>query len=141
MLEHGADGAQPPAAQEQSAGELVKLLSEQVSVLVRDELKLAQLEMTRKGKQAGLGIGMLGGSGLVALYSVGCLLACVIIAISGVVAAWLAALIVGTALLAVAAAAALLGKSRLQKAVPPVPQETVGSIKADVNEIKVRGRR
>jgi hypothetical protein len=141
MMEHGADGAQPPAAQEQSAGELVKLLSEQVSVLVRDELKLAQLEMTRKGKQAGLGIGMLGGSGLVALYSVGCLLACVIIAISGVVAAWLAALIVGTALLAVAAAAALLGKSRLQKAVPPVPQETVGSIKADVNEIKVRGRR
>jgi hypothetical protein len=141
MVEHGADGAQPPAAQEQSAGELVKLLSEQVSVLVRDELKLAQLEMTRKGKQAGLGIGMLGGSGLVALYSVGCLLACVIIAISGVVAAWLAALIVGTALLAVAAAAALLGKSRLQKAVPPVPQETVGSIKADVNEIKVRGRR
>jgi uncharacterized membrane protein YqjE len=141
MMEHGADGAQPPAAQEQSAGELVKLLSEQVSVLVRDELKLAQLEMTRKGKQAGLGIGMLGGSGLVALYGVGCLLACVIIAISGVVAAWLAALIVGTALLAVAAAAALLGKSRLQKAVPPVPQETVGSIKADVNEIKVRGRR
>jgi Putative Actinobacterial Holin-X, holin superfamily III len=141
MMEHGADGAQPPAAQEQSAGELVKLLSEQVSVLVRDELKLAQLEMTRKGKQAGVGIGMLGGSGLVALYSVGCLLACVIIAISGVVAAWLAALIVGTALLAVAAAAALLGKSRLQKAVPPVPQETVGSIKADVNEIKVRGRR
>jgi hypothetical protein len=141
MMEHGADGAQPPAAQEQSAGELVKLLSEQVSVLVRDELKLAQLEMTRKGKQAGVGIGMLGGSGLVALYSVGCLLACVIIAISGVVAAWLAALIVGTALLAVAAAAALLGKSRLQKAVPPVPQETVGSIKADVSEIKVRGRR
>jgi uncharacterized membrane protein YqjE len=141
MMEHGADGAQPPAAREQSAGELVKLLSEQVSVLVRDELKLAQLEMTRKGKQAGLGIGMLGGSGLVALYGVGCLLACVIIAISGVVAAWLAALIVGTALLAVAAAAALLGKSRLQKAVPPVPQETVDSIKADVNEIKVRGRR
>jgi Putative Actinobacterial Holin-X, holin superfamily III len=141
MMEHGADGAQPPSAQEQSAGELVKLLSEQVSVLVRDELKLAQLEMTRKGKQAGLGIGMLGGSGLVALYGVGCLLACVIIAISGVVAAWLAALIVGAALLAVAVAAALLGKSRLQKAAPPVPQETVGSIKADVKEIKARGRR
>ncbi len=88
-MEHTASAAQPPAAQEPSTGDLVKQLSEQVSVLVRDELKLAQLEMTRKGKQAGLGIGMLGGSGLVALYAVACLLACVIIAISGVVAAWL----------------------------------------------------
>jgi hypothetical protein len=140
-MEHGADGSQPSPAQEHSTGELVKLLSEQVSVLVRDEMKLAQLEMTRKGKQAGVGIGMLGGGGLVALYGVGCLLACVIIALSGVVAAWLAALIVGAALLAVAAAAALLGKGRLQKAAPPVPEETVGSIKADVEEIKGRARR
>jgi Putative Actinobacterial Holin-X, holin superfamily III len=141
MMEHEADGAQPPLAQEQSAGELVKLLSEQVSVLVRDELKLAQLEMTRKGKQAGVGTAMLGGSGLVALYGVGCLLACAIIAISGVVAAWLAALIVGVALLAIAAAAALLGKGRLQKATPPVPEKAVGSIKADVREIKARRQR
>jgi hypothetical protein len=116
-------------------------LSEQVSVLVRDELKLAQLEMTRKGKQAGIGFGVLGGSGLVALYGLGCLIACVIIAISGVLAAWLAALIVGAALLAVAGVAALIGKSRLQKATPPVPEETVSSVKTDVEEIKGRARR
>jgi uncharacterized membrane protein YqjE len=140
-MEHIADGAQPPASQERSTGELVKSLSEQVSVLVRGELKLAQLEMTRKGKRAGMGIGMLGGSGLVALYGLGCLIACVIIAISGVLAAWLAALIVGVALLAVAGVAALIGKSRLQKATPPVPEETVGSVKADVEEIKGRARR
>ena len=78
------------------------MMTEQVSVLIRDELKLAQLEMASKGKQAALGAGMFGASGVVALYGVGCLLACVIIAISGVVAAWLAALIVGVALLAAA---------------------------------------
>jgi uncharacterized membrane protein YqjE len=139
-MAHTADGA-PSPGQERSTGELVKALSEQVSALVREELKLAQLEMTRKGKQAGVGIGMLGGSGLIALYGAGCLLACVIIALSGVVAAWLAALIVGAALLAVAAAAALMGKGRLQKATPPVPQEAVGSVKADVEEIKERARR
>jgi hypothetical protein len=139
-MKHIDDDAQPPGG-ERSAAELVKVLSEQVSVLVRDELKLAQLEMTRKGKQAGSGIGMLGGGGLVALYGLGCLLACAIIAISGVVAAWLAALIVGAALLAVAAAAALLGKGRLQKATPPVPEEAVGSIKTDVEEIRERARR
>ena len=117
-MEHTAAPGQSPS-QDRSRGELVKQLSEQVSVLVRDELKLAQLEMTRKGKQAGLGVGLFGGSGLVALYAVGCLIACAIIAISGVVAAWLAALIVGAALLAIAGAAALIGKGRLQKATPP----------------------
>jgi uncharacterized membrane protein YqjE len=136
-----ADGAQPSPTQERSAAELVKQLSEQVSVLVRDELKLAQLEMARKGKRAGIGIGMLGGSGLVALFGLGCLIACVIIAVSGVLAAWLAALIVGVALLAVAGVAALMGKGRLQKATPPVPEETVTSVKADVGEIKERARR
>lgn len=134
-------GVEQPPPQDRSTGELVKQLSEQVSVLVRDELKLAQLEMTRKGKQAGLGVGLLGGGGVVAFYGVGCLLACAIIAISAVVAAWLAALIVGAALLAIAAVAALTGKGRLQKAAPLVPEETVGSIQADVEEIKERTRR
>jgi hypothetical protein len=77
----------------------------------------------------------------VALYGVGCLLACVIIAISGVVAAWLAALIVGAALLAVAGLAALLGKQRMRKASPPVPEQAVAGVKADVEEIKERAHR
>jgi hypothetical protein len=140
-MNRSADGAQPSPTQERSAAELVKQLSEQVSVLVRDELKLAQLEMTRKGKRAGMGIGILGGSGLTALYGLGCLIACVILAISGALAAWLAALIVGAVLLAVAGVAALIGKGRLQRATPPVPEETVNSVKADVEEIKKRARR
>src|SRR5216684_2578409 len=88
-----------PRAQERPAGELVRDLSEQISRLVRDELRLAQLEMARKGKQAGLGAGLLGGGGVIALYGLGCLIACVIIAVAAAVAAWLAALIVGAALL------------------------------------------
>jgi hypothetical protein len=136
-----ASGAGLPPSSDRSTGELVKLVAEQVSVLVRDELKLAQLEMTRKGKQAGTGLGMLGGGGLVALYGVGCLIACAVIAISHVVEAWLAALIVGVALLAVAGIAALAGKARMQRAAPPVPQEAVESVKTDVQEIKERARR
>jgi len=84
---------------------------------------------------------MFGASGVVALYGVGCLLACAIIAISGVVAAWLAALIVGAALLAVAALAALLGKQRISKATPPLPEQAVADVKADVDEIKGRAHR
>ena len=129
------------ADQEHSAGDLVKMMSEQVTVLIRGELKLAQLEMASKGKQAAAGAGMFGASGVVAVYGVGCLLACAIIAISGVVAAWLAALIVGAALLAAAGGAALLGKRRMQKAAPPVPEQAVADVKADIEEIKERTHR
>jgi len=140
-MEHLADGAQPTAVKDRSTADLVKLLSEQVSTLVRGELKLTQLEMTRKGKQAGVGAGMMGGGGLLALYGVACLIACAVIAIAGVISAWLAALIVGVALLAAAAISALLGKNRLQKATPPVPEESVARIKTDVDVIKQRTHR
>jgi len=128
-------------AEERPTGELVKDLSEQISRLVRDELRLAQVEMTRKGKQAGLGVGMFAGGGVFAWFGLACLIACVVIAIAGVVAAWLAALIVGVALLLVAAVAALIGRGRLKKATPPVPGETIGSVKADVEELKERAHR
>jgi Putative Actinobacterial Holin-X, holin superfamily III len=131
----------PGQAADTSAGELVKQLSQQVSRLVRDELKLAELEMTRKGKQAGLGIGMFGGSGLVALYGLAGLLAAAVIALAGVVPAWLAALIVGAALLGLAGVLALAGKSRLKRATPVVPELAVGSVKADVEEIRERAHR
>jgi Putative Actinobacterial Holin-X, holin superfamily III len=141
-MEQHAEGAQAIADHAQpSTGELVKRLSEQVSVLVRDEFKLAQLEMTRKGKQAGIGAGMFGVSGLVALYGVGCLLACAILGISRVLQPWLAALIIGAALLLVSGIAALLGKARLKKATPLVPAQATDSVKADVNEIRERAHR
>jgi hypothetical protein len=133
--------ARQRTAPEQSTGELVKLAAEQVSVLVRDELKLAQLEMSGKAKQAGKGAGMLGGGGIVALYGVACLIASAIIAISHSLQAWLAALIVGAALLLVAGVAAALGRSHLKHATPPVPTQAVDSVKTDVAEIRERSQR
>jgi uncharacterized membrane protein YqjE len=133
--------ADQPNTPEHSTGELVKLVAEQVSVLVRDELKLAQLEMSAKARQAGKGAGMLGGGGAVALYGVACLIACVIIAISHSLQAWLAALIVGAALLAAAGVLAALGRSHMRKSTPPLPTEAVDSVKTDVAEIKERAHR
>lgn len=140
-MQHTARATRPAVPAEPSTAELVKQISEQASRLVRDELRLAQLEMTRKGKQAGLGAGMLGGSGIIAFYGVACLLAGAIIAISGAVTAWLAALIIGAALMAVSAIAALTGTSRFRRAAPAVPEQTIGSVKADVEEIKERAHR
>lgn len=137
------DTARAPSATtaDSSSSELVKQLSEQVSRLIRDELRLAQLEMTTKGKRAGLGIGMLGGGGLLALYGIGCLLAAAIIGLAIAVPAWLAALIVGAVVLVAAAVTALRGKSKLSKATPVVPEQTVQSVKADVEEIKESAHR
>jgi uncharacterized membrane protein len=140
-MENETQVTTPARAEDRPAGELVKDLSEQISRLVRDELRLAQLEMTRKGKQAGLGVGMFAGGGVFAWFGLGCLIACAVIAIAGVIAAWLAALIVGVALLLLAAIAAMIGRSQLKKATPPVPGETIGSVKADVEELKERAHR
>ncbi len=140
-MEQTTGNTGPAGAEERSVGELVKELSELVPRLVRDELKLARAETAQKGKQMGIGAGAFAGGGVIALYAVGCLLACAIIAISGVVAAWLAALIVGAALLAVSGIAALVGKRRLRKGTPPVPKEAIGSVQADVHEVKEKAHR
>ena len=129
------------AVQDHSTGALVKQVTEQVSLLMRDELKLAQLEMTGKAKQAGKGMGMLGGGGLISLYGVACLIACAIIALSHVLQAWLSALIIGAALLVIAAIVSAVGRGHLRKATPPAPTEAVESVKTDVEEVRERARR
>jgi hypothetical protein len=124
-----------PATDHRSTAELVKLAAEQISTLVRDELKLAQVELSQKGKRAGLGVGLFGGAGVVALYGVGALVAAVVIGLAAVVPAWLSALIIGVALLAAAGVLALLGKRQVGRAGPPVPQEAVAEVKADIDTI------
>ena len=117
-------------------GELVGQLSEQVSRLVRDELRLAQVEMKAKAKAAGTGIGLFGGAGVVAAYGLGVLIAAAVLGLATAVDAWLAALIVGVVVLAVAAVAALLGKRQVQQATPPVPSEAIGGARRDVEALK-----
>jgi hypothetical protein len=133
--------ARPATAQGSSTADLVKHLAEQIGRLARDEVRLAQLEMMRAGKRAGLGIGMFSGGGLLALYGFGCLLAAAIIGLAAAVAAWLAALIIGAGLLAAAGIAALAGRAELRKAKPPAPERAVDSVRADVEEIKESAHR
>jgi uncharacterized membrane protein YqjE len=136
-------GSQPASGGERDVptGELVKQLSAEVSRLVRDEVRLATLEMTGKAKTAARGAGLFGGGGVMALYGTGCLLAAAIIALAGVLRPWLAALIVGVALFAVAGIAALAGKRQVKSATPPVPSHATESVKADVEQIRESAHR
>jgi uncharacterized membrane protein YqjE len=131
-------GAPPPApsAADSSTGELVSRLSQDVTELVRSELRLAQVEVAGKAKKAGIGAGLFGAAGIVALYAVGVLIATAILALALVLDAWLAALIVGVVLAVVAGIAALMGKKQVAEAAPPVPTETVESVKRDVEAVK-----
>ena len=129
------------AGQDATIGELARQLPEQISRLVREELRLAQLEMTQKGKRAGIGAGLLGGGGVIALYGVAALLAAAILALALVLPAWASALIVGGALLLVSAALAAMGRKRVKQAMPPVPQQTQASVGADVEEIREKVQR
>ncbi len=126
----GGSGAEP------SLGDLVGQMSEQTSRLIRDELRLAQAEMTAKGKKAGLGAGLFGGAGLFALYGLGALIAAAILGLAGPLPDWLAAVIVGVALLAIAGIAALVGKKKVSQATPVMPAEAVAGIKQDVQALK-----
>ncbi|HZC99684.1 MAG TPA: phage holin family protein [Actinomycetes bacterium] len=126
---------------ERPIGELVQQLSEQMSRLVREELRLAQLELAQKGKRAGIGAGLFGGSGLLSLYGLAAVIAGVALLLALVVPGWAAALIVGAALLAAAGALALTGKRQVRKATPPAPQQMIDSVKADVEVVKERARR
>lgn len=130
--------------QELSTGELVQRATEQVSRLIRDELALARAELTQKGKHAGIGVGLFGGGGALALYGLGALVAAAILLLALAVPAWLAALIVAVVLFALAGILALIGKRQVKQAVPPVPTAAADSVRADVDAVtaavKDRGR-
>jgi hypothetical protein len=118
--------------------ELVKQLSEQSSRLARQEVELAKAELAVKGKQAGIGVGMFGGAGAFGFYGLGALIAAAVLALATAVTAWLAALIVAVVLAAIAGMLALQGKSKIEQATPPVPEQATESVKEDVQVAKAR---
>jgi len=122
----------------QPVGELVKQLSEQTSTLVRQEIELAKTELSERGKAAGKGAGLLGGAGIVGLLAAGALTAFLILLLAEAMDAWLAALIVAAAYAAGAALLALNGRERVREAMPPAPEQTVESVKEDVQWAKTR---
>jgi uncharacterized membrane protein YqjE len=135
---------QDPAGAEdlrdRSLGELLKQLSEQTTRLVHQELELAKAELSEKGKQAGQGAGMFGGAGAIGLAALGALTACFILALDTVMPAWLAALIVAVVYGIVAFVLVKQGQAKLKQATPPVPEQTIETVKEDVEWAKTQMR-
>jgi uncharacterized membrane protein YqjE len=117
-------------------GAVVHRLSEQIPELVRSEIRLAQAELTEKGKRAGIGVGLFSVAGLMALYGLAALLATVVILLDLVLPLWAAGLIVTGVLFAVAGVAALTGKKQVTQATPAAPEKAIAGVKDDVATLK-----
>ena len=129
-----------PAEDDRPLGELVQDLSRQTSTLIRQEMRLAQAELTEKGRHAGKGAGMFGGAGLVALYGAGALIAAAILGLATVIEPWIAAAAIGVGLLLIAGLLALTGKKELEDASPPKPEQALESVHQDVETVKASAR-
>jgi len=121
---------------ESTLGALVHDLSQQIPGLIRSEMRLAQAEVTEKGKRAGVGIGMFSVAGLPAFFALGTLVATAVIGLAHAVPAWAAGLIVAAVLLLGAAVVGLAGKSKVAEATPAKPERAIEGLKEDVATIK-----
>jgi uncharacterized membrane protein YqjE len=128
----------PEELRERPIGDLVKQLANQTSTLVRQEIDLAKAELSQKASTAGKGAGLIGGAAVVALLAAGALTACLILVLSEAMDAWLAALIVAVVFGAVAAVLGLAGRNKVREATPPVPEQTVETVKEDLEWAKTR---
>ena len=126
----------PRTTTDEPIGALVHRLSEQIPELVRSELRLAQAELTEKGKRAGLGIGMFSLAGLLAFFGAATLITTAVVALDLVLPLWAACLIIAGVLLLGALGAALGGRSEIQQATPPTPEVTIANVKQDVSALK-----
>ncbi len=138
---HGTDqsGAHtpPPSRDDLSTPQLVSRIAEQTSTLVRDEMQLAKAELRETAKNAGIGAGLFGTAGVIALYAGWAAVFTAIYALALVVDTWLAALIVTAVLAAVAGVAALLGRSKVKQATPPA-QTVQRNVQRDIETVKQR---
>jgi uncharacterized membrane protein YqjE len=123
---------------ERPFGELLKQLSEETTQLVHQEIELAKAELTHKTKQAGIGAALFGAAGAIGLLALAALTTCFILALDAAMPAWLAALIVAVVYGAVAAVLALRGRAKVRQAVPPVPEQTIETVKEDVQWAKTQ---
>jgi uncharacterized membrane protein YqjE len=113
-------------------------MGEAVVALARQELRLAKAEMAEKGRTAGPGFGLIGAAGAAALLAAGALSAFLILALDGVMPNWLAASLIALAWGVAAGALYSMGKSRVAKAGPLVPEQAVETLKEDVQWAKTQ---
>jgi membrane protein len=117
-------------------GELLGDFAGETTDLLSKEIELARTEIGIQVKQAGAGAGLFGAAAVFGLLGLGALTACAIAALALVMDTWLAALIVGAAMLLVAGIFALAGRAKVKAVAPPVPERAIGEMKRDIATVQ-----
>jgi Putative Actinobacterial Holin-X, holin superfamily III len=120
-------------------GSAAKDVAEHASALVRLEIELAKLEVSRKVGSLGAGVGLGVGATVVAAYMVGFLFATIAAGLATVMPVWLALLIVTLFLLLVAVVLGLFAMNRVKKGAPPVPEQAIAEAKLTTEALKSDG--
>ncbi len=127
--------AQQIVKEERSLGDLFSELASETSTLVRQEVALAQVELTQKATKVGRNVGYLVVGGAVAYAALLALLTAVIIALGTIVGYGIAALIVGI-VVAIAAVILIMSALNTLKNTDLAPRQTVETIKEDAKWLK-----
>lgn len=130
-----------PAPRKKSLFALIADIPTLVSELVHREIELVKAELVAKFKALGIGAGIIAGALLVLLAMLGVLLTAAILALSLIMPGWLAALLVAAVLLIIAVILAAIGYRILKRGVPPIPTESIDSLRRDIRAIKGTGKR
>jgi hypothetical protein len=118
-----------------SVGELIGNISNDLSTLFRQEVELAKAEVKQEASKAGKAAGMLGAAGFAGYMTIVLLSFALVYALSNVIDAGWAALIVAVIWGIVGAVLYANGRKKL-KDVDPVPHRTVDTIKEDASWLK-----
>jgi hypothetical protein len=119
-------------------GQAVKEVTDRLKTILTLEIELAKLEVSRKIAAFAIGIAMLVGAAVFALYALGFLLAALAAGLDTWLAHWLADLAIGLGLLfLVVLPLALIGKKKL--ASPPVPKRAIHEAKLTSEALKSDG--
>lgn len=110
-----------------------------VEDIVTSEVRLVRAEITAKAKKAVVASRVLAAGGLLAFYGVGFLLLAAVYALTLIIPAWGAALVVFGAVTAIAGALILAGWKRL-KQVHAKPEAAIQSAKENVQWLKTQAR-
>lgn len=123
------------ASSERSLGELFTELAGETGTLVRQEISLAQAELTRKATKAGRNVGVLVVGGAVAYAGVLTLIAALVLGLAIFIPAWLSALIVGLVIAVVSYFMISNALAELKKT-DPVPHDAIENITEDAKWLK-----
>src|SRR5207302_2462054 len=117
-------------------GGAAKSVAEHASAIARLEVELAALELKKKVTVLGIGIGMVVGAAVFGFIGLFFVFLTIAAGLDTFLATWLALLLTTLLLFVIAGVLGLLGRGRIKKGTPPVPEQAIREAKLTQEALK-----